>query len=82
MNDYKYKVAWCKICNQGWLEIVKEKATKKLFICCSECESEWESPEDLNNLEASTQSKYGMIEIPDYDDIVSKGWEKYILEKV
>ena len=80
MNEYEYKIAWCKICNQGWLEIVKEKATNRLFICCSECESEWDSPSDVNSTERSTQRKYGMIEIPDYDDILSIGWEKHILK--
>jgi len=78
MANYEYKVAWCQICSQGWLEIVKDKTTKRLFICCSECESEWDSPEDISNREVSTQNKYGMIESPDYDDIVTIGWEKYL----
>lgn len=80
MDRYTYKVAWCKICNQGWLEVVKEKTTKRLFICCAECESEWDTPENVNNLEISTQNKYGMVEVPDYDDIVLRGWDKYIIE--
>jgi len=80
MNTYKYKVAWCKLCNQGWLEIVKERTTNRLFVCCSECESEWDSPEHIINTDASTQNKYGMIEIPDYEEILKIGWEKYIVE--
>ena len=38
------KVKWCPICNQGWVEIVKEIETNKLFCYCWECESEWDDP--------------------------------------
>jgi hypothetical protein len=79
MDYCGYKVAWCKICNQSWFEIVKEKITKKLFICCSECESEWGSPKDLE-ITKSTQGKYGIVEIPDYDELVANCWGKYILK--
>jgi hypothetical protein len=29
-----YNIGYCKICKQGLLEIVKDKLTKKIFICC------------------------------------------------
>ena len=41
-----YNIGYCKICKQGLLEIVKDKLTKKKFICCDECEAEWNNPED------------------------------------
>ena len=41
-----YNIGYCKICKQGLLEIVKDKLTKKIFICCDECEAEWNNPED------------------------------------
>lgn len=41
---YENKVKWCPICNQGWVEIVKDISTETLFCCCSECESEWNTP--------------------------------------
>ena len=78
MDEYEFKIGWCGICNQGWLEIVKDQQTQKLFICCSECESEWESPEDVIDRTLSTQRKYGMIELPVYNEIKESGWEKYI----
>lgn len=32
MEFYKNKVAWCPICDQGWVEIYKDKNTKNLFV--------------------------------------------------
>lgn len=78
MDTYEFKIGWCKICNQGWLEIVKDKADQKLFICCSECESEWDSPEKTNDTKLSTQNKYGMVETPTINEIEAYGWMKYI----
>lgn len=43
-NNYKNKVKWCVICDQGWVEILKEAKLNKLILCCSECESTWEHP--------------------------------------
>ena len=77
METFDFKIGWCRICNQGWLEIVKDKETQKLFICCTECESEWDSPEITNDVKLSTHNKYGMIEMPTYDEIKVYGWEKY-----
>lgn len=34
-------VGWCPVCDQGWVELVKEGVTGKLFFCCMECETEW-----------------------------------------
>ncbi|WP_026478303.1 hypothetical protein [Alkaliphilus transvaalensis] len=81
MNIYKYKIEWCPICNQGWVEIVKDKATNELFVCCSECESEWESPDHVKSKKLATHDIYGQTDEPDYDEIVKRGWENYILKE-
>ena len=78
---YQYKVSWCYVCNQGWIEIVKEEKTNKLFFFCSECESEWENIDDVLNKKGSTQDKYGKITVPDENDIVSSNLDKYILKE-
>ena len=39
-------VGHCLICKQGMLEIVKEIKTGICFICCDECEAEWDNPEN------------------------------------
>jgi len=41
-NEYRYKTAWCPICRQGAIEFVKEEATRVMFLCCDECEAEWD----------------------------------------
>jgi hypothetical protein len=78
MNNYfKYKVKWCVICNQGWVEILKEVKNNKLILCCSECESIWENPNDVNNAEKASSTNELLVE-PDDDEV--RQWEKYIVE--
>ena len=36
-----YKIAWCPLCEQGWVVIVKDKQTSQLYAYCTECETEW-----------------------------------------
>ena len=77
---YTNKVAWCYICNQGWIEIVKDLKTGKLFCCCSECENEWDNPECINEKNANTTKKYGRTSDVSDEEIDSIGWRKYILK--
>ena len=56
-----YNIGYCKICKQGLLEIVKDKLTKKIFICCDECEAEWNNPEDALKGINGTRNKHGEI---------------------
>jgi len=44
---YKYKVKWCPVCNQGWVEIVKDDLTGEPLLCCDECEAVWNTPEKI-----------------------------------
>ena len=81
LNEYKYKTAWCTVCNQGWVEFVKEEATGVLFLCCDECEATWDHPDDVNIREKGFRFKYGKVVEPNLVDILSKGWGKYILEE-
>ena len=39
-----YKIAWCPLCEQGWVVIVKDKQTSQLYAYCTECETEWNDP--------------------------------------
>jgi len=32
MNKYEFKVAWCGLCEQGWIEIVKSKENNHLYL--------------------------------------------------
>lgn len=77
---YKNKVKWCPVCNQGWVEIVKEIETNTLFCFCWECESEWDSPAEIEKNTCNFPEKYGMICDASADEIKAKGFEKYIIE--
>ena len=80
VNDmYENKVKWCPICNQGWVEIVKDISTETLFCCCAECESEWNTPFNIEKSTCNLENKFGFIEDPTYDEIEKMGWDKYIL---
>lgn len=74
---YDFKVKWCPICNQGWVQIVKEKETGNLFLCCEECESEWNNPEQILG-EKATRDVYGYIEDPTMDEVKEKKWDSYL----
>ncbi|GHT69828.1 hypothetical protein AGMMS50239_37250 [Bacteroidia bacterium] len=77
--SYEYKIKWCPICKQGWIIIVKEKISENLFLYCTECESEWIDPQEINTINA-TRECFGFIVNPDIEEIKNKGWEKYILK--
>jgi hypothetical protein len=79
MNIYEFKVKWCPVCNQGWVEIVKQLNTPHLLLQCSECESQWDG------LEALKEGCFKLDEVtvtkPHFEEIKECGWEKYILTK-
>lgn len=75
------RVAWCPICDQGWVEIAKDKTTKELFVYCTECETEWDSPEYVEVKNKGSFGKYGEIESPTYEEILNKGWKIFILKE-
>ena len=81
IDMYEFKIAWCNVCKQGWIEIFKDTTTTQLFLSCSECETEWEKPIELTLLEKGTQGKHLQAETPTYEEIYSLGWEKYLIKK-
>ncbi|MGG0658290.1 hypothetical protein [Rummeliibacillus pycnus] len=78
MNNYEFKVKWCKACNQGWVEIVKDKNNEKLLLRCSECMSQWNNIEELS----SGIFKEDEVEVvkPEVEVIIKQGWVKYIIK--
>ncbi|HWL23701.1 MAG TPA: hypothetical protein VNR38_08120 [Ureibacillus sp.] len=76
-NYYKNKVKWCVICGQGWVEIKKEAVSKKIILCCSECESVWENPKDVNYPDKATSTDELLIE-PNDNEIGN--WAEFIIE--
>jgi len=79
MEWYKNKVAWCPICSQGWVQIVRDVETKELFVMCDECESEWNHPEDVKVLDARSDINDNRVTTPTDEEIRMASWEKYII---
>lgn len=77
---YKFRVKWCPVCDQGWVNIAKEVVTQKMFVFCDECEAEWESPEKITT-DTETRFSYGRRAIPTLAEIREMQWEQYLLEK-
>ncbi|NDI36495.1 hypothetical protein [Chengkuizengella sediminis] len=78
-NYYQFKVAWCPICSQGWVEIVKTIKSNRLHVMCSECESEWDKPDKINLKNVRTYSEKDQVSDPSIEEVQRVGWEKYIL---
>lgn len=73
-ETYEFKVAWCKVCDQGWVTIVKDKGKNQFYVQCSECYSEWDHPlhAQLNiNLKETVDSSF--------EEIQEIGWDEYII---
>lgn len=77
-NELKFIVSTCPFCRQGLVEILKEIDTNTLFLCCDECEIEWDSPRDVLNKVNGTRFKYGSAIQPTSEEIQKKGWMNYI----
>lgn len=74
------RIKWCPFCDQGWVIIVREISTQKLYCCCDECETEWNNPQNcLENIHYSV-NQFGRYEKPTYEEISKLKWDKFILE--
>lgn len=75
---YDYKVKWCPVCHQGWVQVFKEVSSGRLYFCCDECESEWRNPDEIT-VENATRDCYGRSIDPTMDEIHQAGWESCIM---
>lgn len=69
----------CPICHQGMQEILKECSTRKIYICCDECEAEWLNPEDTLINNHTSRFNFGISVSATIEEIEKKGWKKYIV---
>jgi len=74
-----YKIKWCPLCDQGWVKIVKEINTNKLYLCCNECESEWNDVTNISEKTCLPFNSYGKYKDPNFEEIQINKWDKYIL---
>ncbi|MEJ9280324.1 hypothetical protein [Ureibacillus thermosphaericus] len=80
-NNYDFKVVWCPICSQGWVEIVKDVATQELYVMCSDCETEWDNPENITTSNARIELSENQVTNPTIEEIRNINWEKYIINE-
>lgn len=80
----KYIVSWCPVCDQGWVEIVKEIESGDLFCCCDECMCEWNHPTHITTQAAvacAVRSAWGVGCDATDEDIAANGWQKFIIHE-
>ena len=63
----------------GW--ICKRRSNWCLVFMLWWCEATWDHPDDVNIREKGFRFKYGKVVEPNLEDILSKGWGKYILKE-
>jgi formate dehydrogenase maturation protein FdhE len=78
MNAYDNKVKWCPVCDQGWVEIVKDSSKQQLYLYCNECETEWINPKEIRK-DNGTQDSFQTCEKVTPDEIEKKGWNKFLM---
>jgi len=75
-----FNIGKCNICKQGLLEIVKDENSGKIYICCDECEAEWDCPKDALSKKNGTRNKYERIIYPTKEEVLEQKWEVDIYE--
>ena len=80
-KTYDFKVAWCPLCSQGWVEIVKDVETKQFYVMCEECEDEWDHPTNVNPSKVRTEVNRNRVTTPTSEEIQGIGWDKYIINR-
>ena len=78
-NFYDFKVAWCKICDQGWVTIVKDPVTNQYSVMCEECETEWDHPLHAQ-LEINSKAPEHQVVTPSAEEIQQIEWDEYIIK--
>ena len=78
---YKYKVKWCPVCNQGWVEILKDNVTGEPLLSCDECYSVWKHPEQVERNSSQGLALDILTVDPTEEEIEKWGWKEYILQR-
>ena len=76
-----YGLGLCKYCDQqGMLEILKEVESGKLHIVCSECDTEYSSPQNTLDDKNPTVYSGGRTAPATLDEIETAGWATYLMK--
>jgi len=74
-----HQVAWYPFCDQGWVNMVKEISSNKLYLCCAECETQWIKPSKNLENECLPFDTFGKYTNSTIEEIKENNWEKFIL---
>lgn len=77
----EYWHSLCPICEQGRLFVTKNQDTGMLFLLCEECESAWQTPEEID-VKKHYDFQGMKIHRADLEDIENYAWSHYPLTKV
>lgn len=77
---FPFKISWCPVCSQGWVEIVKDPTVNELFVMCDECETEWRHPLDAINRKEGIWREHNRVAAPSQDEVEQADWAKFIIE--
>ncbi len=80
MTEYEHKVKWCPVCNQGWVEIVRDSAKKQIYLYCNECETEWSNPKEIRD-DNGTHDVFQTCEKVTITEVEEKGWQIFLITK-
>jgi hypothetical protein len=59
--------------------VVQEKKSRKLYLMCDDCESQWDNPESfLTGKGVLADEKNNLESDIDYEEIILAGWGRYI----
>ncbi|MBL0319002.1 MAG: hypothetical protein IPP74_06910 [Alphaproteobacteria bacterium] len=68
------------VCRQGRLLIAIENTSPvHFFVLCEDCESEWESPEDISDLDLATRNQHQFLRYAVKRDLLEHPWRKFVL---
>ena len=77
MKNYAV-VGACPLCSQGRLIVAKDNGSAQLYVLCKECESEWESPEQANDVIYATRDVHGPSTLLERADLEGHEWSRFL----
>ena len=79
--DFKFHVGWCPFCNQGWINKVKEVSRNEILLFCDECDTIWESPNDvISDKPVILENFISSVQEPELSEIKKIGWDKFLIK--
>jgi hypothetical protein len=72
---------YCPVCGQGRQLVAREHSTGSLYVLCEDCESEWDSPDDVSDAERAHRDTHGRSSYVTIREMQSHSWSDKILNK-